>query len=100
MRSLDRDPVKEASWGCYDASWHLIGNGGLVATHEAFLRFRQTFAGGELVFPASVDRALTPHVPEDNAGTNFYGYGLVVQDSPWIDHFFSHDGGNGISPAE
>jgi CubicO group peptidase (beta-lactamase class C family) len=100
LRSLDGQAVEEASWGGHDASWHLIGNGGLVATPEAFLRFRQAFAGGALVSAASVDRALTPHVPEDDAGTSFYGYGLVVQDLPGVGHFYWHDGGNGIFSAE
>lgn len=100
LRSADGDSIFDASWGGHDASWHLIGNGGLVTTAETFVSFLQAVTGGDILSAASLERLLHPHVAEDPEGTSFYGYGLVVQDVPELGRFYWHDGGNDLFSAE
>lgn len=94
-----RDPrgrtIIDASWGGHDASWHLIGNGGLVATAPEFIRFRNLVKAGQLISPELVKRAHTPHIKEQPAAISHYGYGLVVQKRRNAGTFYWHDGGNG-----
>ncbi len=100
LHSRDGETIIQASWGGHEPYWNLIGNGGLVSTPAEYMRFRQAFASGKIVAPEFVERAQTPHVPENEAKTSYYGYGLVVQDHPRLGRFYWHDGGNGIFSAQ
>ncbi len=100
LRTDDGQPIREASWGGHDPSWNLIGNGGLVATPEAFIRFRQAVVANQILSQPSLERLQTPHVAEDEASTSHYGYGLVVQDDPGPGRSYWHDGGNDVYSAE
>ncbi|WP_407360578.1 serine hydrolase domain-containing protein [Microbacterium sp. LBN7] len=100
MRSTSGESVREASWGAHEVSWNLVGNGGLVTTAPTFVRFLQELTSGGLLSPASLDRLQQPHIAEDDAGSSFYGYGLVVQDVPDLGRIYWHDGGNDVFSAE
>ncbi|WP_341974852.1 serine hydrolase domain-containing protein [Microbacterium sp. LWO13-1.2] len=100
LRSTEGKGVIDASWGGHDASWHLIGNGGLITTAENFLGFLQALLNGKVVSESSLEQLLHPHIAEDASGTSFYGYGLVVQDVAGIGRFYWHDGGNDVFSAE
>jgi CubicO group peptidase (beta-lactamase class C family) len=92
--------IIEASWGGHEPFWNLIGNGGLISTAEDFIRFRQLVSAGRIIPIALVEQSQVMHIPEDDAGTSYYGYGLVVQDDPTVGRFYWHNGGNGIFSAE
>ena len=94
-----REPIHEASWGGAAPGWNLIGNGGAVATAEGFLRFWHAFLQGRIVSPDLVRLALTPHADEGE-GRSYYGYGLVVEQSPEVGTVYWHDGGNQVFSAE
>lgn len=100
LRTPSGKGVLEASWGGHDASWHLIGNGGLVTTARTFVDFLRALTDGKILTPPSLDRIREPRVAEDDAGTSFYGYGVVVQDLPQLGRVYWHDGGNGVFSAE
>jgi CubicO group peptidase (beta-lactamase class C family) len=90
----------EASWGGHEPFWNLIGNGGLVATAEDFIQFRQLVAAGRIVPAELVAQSQVGHIAEDEEGTSFYGYGIVVQDVPELGRVYWHDGGNDVFSAE
>ncbi|QPH53538.1 serine hydrolase domain-containing protein [Pontivivens ytuae] len=94
------DTIRAASWGGGPPGWHLIGNGGLIATPAGFLAFEEAFRGGRIVGDDLVQRALSAHVAEDAEESSFYGYGLVVEEVPELGRVFWHDGGNGAFSAE
>lgn len=92
--------IYDASWGGHDASWHLIGNGGLVTTAETFVAFLQALTDGTILSSSSLEQLTKPHIAEDDGGSSFYGFGLVVQDVPDVGRFLWHDGGNDVFSAE
>jgi CubicO group peptidase (beta-lactamase class C family) len=92
--------IMEASWGGHEPFWNLIGNGGLVATPEDFIQFRQLVAAGRIVPAKLVAQSQVGHIAEDEEGTSFYGYGIVVQDVPELGRVYWHDGGNDVFSAE
>jgi CubicO group peptidase (beta-lactamase class C family) len=92
--------IMEANWGGHEPLWNLIGNGGLVSTAEEFIRFRQLVTAARIVPAELVELSQVKHIPEDEAGTSYYGYGLVVQDDPEVGRIYWHNGGNGIFSAE
>ncbi|MCP9271564.1 serine hydrolase domain-containing protein [Mycolicibacterium arenosum] len=100
LRAPNGEGVFEASWGGHDASWHLIGNGGLVTTAGTFVEFLQALADGRILTASSLERVREPRVAEDDTGTSFYGYGVVVQDLPQLGRVYWHDGGNIVFSAE
>ncbi|GAA2926316.1 hypothetical protein GCM10010458_05330 [Microbacterium luteolum] len=100
IRSASGESVLAASWGEHDVSWNLVGNGGLVTTAPTFVRFLQELTSGRLLSASALDRLQQPHIAEDDAGSSFYGYGLVVQDVPDLGRIYWHDGGNDVFSAE
>ncbi|MGL5826962.1 MAG: serine hydrolase domain-containing protein [Nocardioides sp.] len=97
--SSDGRSIRDASWGGHEASWNLIGNGGLVAVPGAIVRLRQAVISGELLSPemtAAVDR---PYLREGPRARSSYGFGLVVDELPGGGPFYWHDGGNGAFSA-
>jgi len=100
MRSRRGRTIEQASWGGHDASWHLIGNGGMIATADEFIRFRQAVKSGKIVSQESLELSQTPHIGEDFVGMSHYGYGLVVQKLRGVGTFYWHDGGNGAFSAQ
>ncbi len=93
-------PIIEASWGGHEPFWNLIGNGGLISTAKDFIRFRQLVTARRIIPIALVEQSQVMHIPEDDAGTSYYGYGLFVQDDPTVGRFYWHNGGNGSFSAE
>ncbi|CAN5819379.1 hypothetical protein BH18ACT2_BH18ACT2_20720 [soil metagenome] len=100
LRSPEGQPIGPVSWGGDRPYWNLIGNGGLLATPAALIRFLRAVDAGQVISAASVELTRTAHVAADAAGTSHYGYGLVVEDVANVGRISWHDGGNGTSSAE
>ncbi len=100
LKTAEGKTILEASWGGHEPYWNLIGNGGLVSTVPEMIAFRQAVASGKIVSPEMLAIVQTPHIKEDEAGTSFYGYGLVVQDFEGIGRVYWHDGGNRVFSAQ
>lgn len=99
MLSEEGHSIRQASWGRHSASWHLIGNGGLVSTVPEMIEFRRAFRKGNLVPFELVDVVQHRHQKEGEE-PSFYGYGLVVQDAPGVGRYYWHDGGNDVFTAK
>ena len=93
-RSRRGEPLHEASWGGDQASWNLIGGGGLIATAADFLTFRRLLMSGEVLKPETLELALTPHIREYKNHDSFYGYGVVIEDDASHGRVYMHNGGS------
>jgi CubicO group peptidase (beta-lactamase class C family) len=76
--------------------WNLRGNGGLLSTARDMFRWHAALEGDEVLSKSAKDKMFEPHVPEEEGGDSYYGYGWVV--SPTDEgRIVWHDGGNGWS---
>ena len=76
--------------------WNLRGNGGLLCTARDMFRWHVALRGEEILSKSAKDKLFKPHVPEEESGDSYYGYGWVV--SPTDEgRVVWHDGGNGWS---
>jgi CubicO group peptidase (beta-lactamase class C family) len=76
--------------------WNLRGNGGLLSTARDMFRWHVALRGDEVLSKSAKDKLFKPHVPEEESGDSYYGYGWVV--SPTDEgRIVWHDGGNGWS---
>jgi CubicO group peptidase (beta-lactamase class C family) len=76
--------------------WNLRGNGGLLSTARDMFRWHAALEGVEVLSKSAKDKMFEPHVPEEEGGDSYYGYGWVV--SPTDEgRIVWHDGGNGWS---
>lgn len=98
-RATDGRTVHDASWGGHDASWNLIGNGGLVARPSAIIRLRQDIESGAVLSPEMIAALQQPYLPEGLGAATSYGFGLVVDERPEVGTILWHDGGNEVFSA-
>src|SRR5918998_2744094 len=76
--------------------WNLRGNGGLLSTARDMFRWHVALRGDQVLSKSAKDKMFKPHVPEEEGGDTYYGYGWVV--SPTDEgRIVWHDGGNGWS---
>jgi CubicO group peptidase (beta-lactamase class C family) len=76
--------------------WNLRGNGGLLSTARDMFRWHVALRGDQVLSKSAKDKLFKPHVPEEEGGGSYYGYGWVV--SPTDEgRIVWHDGGNGWS---
>ena len=76
--------------------WNLRGNGGLLSTARDMFHWHAALEGDEVLSQSAKDKMFEPHVPEEEGGDSYYGYGWVV--SPTDEgRIVWHDGGNGWS---
>jgi CubicO group peptidase (beta-lactamase class C family) len=76
--------------------WNLRGNGGMLSTAHDMFRWHVALRGEEILSKSAKDKMFKPHVPEEEGGDSYYGYGWVV--SPTDEgRIVWHDGGNGWS---
>src|SRR5918995_1728871 len=76
--------------------WNLRGNGGMLSTARDMFRWLVALRGDEVLSKSAKDKLFKPHVPEEESGDSYYGYGWVV--SPTDEgRIVWHDGGNGWS---
>ena len=76
--------------------WNLRGNGGLLSTARDMFRWHVALRGEEILSKSAKEKMFKPHVPEEEGGESYYGYGWVV--SPADEgRILWHDGGNGWS---
>ncbi len=83
-------------WADDGPYWNLRGNGGLLSSARDMYRWHVALEGGEVLSKSAKDKLFEPHVPEEEGGDTYYGYGWVI--SPTNDgRIVWHDGGNGWS---
>lgn len=89
----DGQALDEASWGGPQPGWNLIGDGGLASSARALMDWRLAYQSGRIVPVEAVAAAHQPYQAEDPEGRSYYGYGLVVEDSPTLGRIYWHNGG-------
>jgi len=97
---FQRQPIRIASWGGNSPGWNLIGNGGLVATPVAYMRFWAAVRDGRIIDRRLLRKALTPHADGHDQDESYYGYGLMIQDLPGRGRVYWHDGDNDLFSSE
>ena len=76
--------------------WNLRGNGGMLSTARDMFRWHAALRREEILSKSAKDKMFEPHVPEEEGGESYYGYGWVV--SPTDEgRIVWHNGGNGWS---
>jgi CubicO group peptidase (beta-lactamase class C family) len=88
----------ELDWMEDGPSWHLRGNGGLLASANTLSRWLSAIATGRVLPPDWQAKQLKPWV-ERQAGVAYYGYGWVILERPW-GQVVDHTGGNGFFFAD
>jgi CubicO group peptidase (beta-lactamase class C family) len=88
---------QELGWMDDGPSWHLRGNGGLLASAGTLYRWLRATADGRTLPADWLDRQLHPHA-ERREGVD-YGYGWGILSRPWGE-VVDHTGGNGFFFAD
>src|ERR671910_373512 len=77
--------------------WNLRGNGGMLSTAHDMFRWHVALRGEEMLSKSAKDKMFKPHVPEEEGGDSYYGYGWGG--SPADEgRILWHDGGNRGAP--
>jgi len=95
-----RRTVREASWGARTPGWNLIGNGGMVSTPGAYLRFWAAVREGRVIDRSLLRMAFARHVDARDQDGAFYGYGLMLRNTRAHGTVYGHDGQNDVFSAE
>ncbi|WP_158211880.1 serine hydrolase [Robiginitalea sediminis] len=80
--------------------WFSIGKGDLYSTAGDLLTWHQALQERRVLGEASTALLQTPHVPESEGGTSFYGYGWAIMEDPALGKVVTHNGSNGIYFAD
>ena len=94
-RRIGRPP--ELGWLADGPSWHLRGNGGLLASADALCRWLGATAAGRTLPDAWRTRQFHPWAERSEDAA--YGYGWVILAKPWGQEI-DHTGGNGFFFAD
>ena len=89
----DGEALDEVSWGGSQPGWNLIGDGGLASSARALMAWRLAYQSARIVSADAVAMAHQPYQAEDVQGRSYYGYGMVVEDSPSLGRIYWHNGG-------
>lgn len=95
----DGQMLHDVSWGGHAPGWALIGNGGMFTTVGDLIAWRQALNSGTLLPAEALRRAQTGYVREGADAPSYYGYGVVVEDSPLFGQIYWHNGGNNFLSA-
>jgi CubicO group peptidase (beta-lactamase class C family) len=90
----------DKNWAEDGPYWNLRANGGLLSTVGDLYRWHVALGGDAVLAEASRDKMFTPHVPEDEEATSFYGYGWAITPTSRGTDLIWHDGGNGYFFAD
>ncbi len=81
-------------WADDGPYWNLRASGGLLSTARDMFRWHLALEGDEVLDEASKDQLFEPHVPEEEGGDSYYGYGWVIVPETEFGKIATHDGGN------
>lgn len=87
-------------WGDGPVTWFGIGKGDLHATTGDLYKWHKALRDGTVLSPESVALIQTPHIPENEDGTTFYGYGWSIQSTHDGARVVTHNGSNGLFFAD
>ena len=90
----------EKPWAPDGPYWALRGNGGIETTLGDLLAWSRALDGDAVLPAAERKKLFTPWVREGPGARSSYGYGWVIEPTPWRTTVVSHNGGNGIFSAD
>jgi CubicO group peptidase (beta-lactamase class C family) len=90
----------DKNWAEDGPYWNLRANGGLLSTVGDLYRWHVALEDDAVLDRASRDKMFTPHVPENEEETSFYGYGWAITPTSRGTNLIWHDGGNGYFFAD
>lgn len=88
------------AWAPDGPWWNLRGNGGVLSTTGDLYKWHQALEGDAIFSKEAKAKIFTPHVPEDEEGRSYYGYGWAIFKTPRGTRLIAHNGGNGIFNAD
>ncbi len=84
-----KDQGKPSDWpGPY---WGVMGNGGVLSTVEDLYIWWQSLQNHSVLSPNQTEKLFARHISEGSSDS-FYGYGWLIQDSPY-GNLITHNGG-------
>ncbi|MGH8793315.1 MAG: serine hydrolase domain-containing protein [Stackebrandtia sp.] len=89
----------ELPWAEDGPYWNLRGNGGILSTAADMFAWQQALAGEDVLSAEAKEKLFEAHVPEEDDGDTYYGYGWVIFDAEG-NKVAWHNGGNGFSFAD
>ncbi len=90
----------EQRWADDGPYWNLRGNGGILSTAEDMLRWHEALEGNDVLNDDAKALFYGQHVPEDESGQSFYGYGWAIFPLEDDTTLITHNGGNGVFFAD
>ncbi|MEZ6001768.1 serine hydrolase [Hyphomonas sp.] len=87
-------------WGVGPVTWFGIGKGDLHSTTGDLYNWHKALRDGTVLAPETVALLQTPHVPENEKDTTFYGYGWSIQSTNDGGRIITHNGSNGLFFAD
>ena len=85
---LDQYWAEDGPW------WSLRANGGILSTLTDLHKWQRALEAGVVLSASSIKQLFSPHVREKPDGSNYYGYGWVVNRKSGEKDRIYHDGGN------
>jgi CubicO group peptidase (beta-lactamase class C family) len=84
------------AWISDGPTWGRRGPGAILSSLDDLGRWARALRQGKVLSSASLEKMLTPHVPEGPKRTSFYGYGWAISTtkSGWC--LISHNGTNNL----
>ena len=90
----------EQPWDVDGPGWNLRANGGLLSTMPDLLRWDAALRGDDVLDAAAKQQLFAPHVPLDDEGDAYYGYGWTIVPLADGTALIQHNGGNGVFFAD
>lgn len=87
-------------WGDGPVTWFGIGKGDLHSTTGDLFKWHKALRDGTVLTPESIALLQAPHVPENEDGATFYGYGWSIQSTNDGSRIVTHNGSNGLFFAD
>jgi CubicO group peptidase (beta-lactamase class C family) len=99
-RNKDWGTPLDHRWDSDGPYWNLRANGGILSTVWDMYRWHLALKGDKILSKEAKNKMFTPHVPEEEGGKSYYGYGWVWVKTGRRTTLITHNGGNGIFFAD
>jgi len=90
----------DKNWDTDGPYWHLRANGGIMSTVLDMYKWHKVLLSDSILSDKARRKMFTRHVPEDEGGSWFYGYGWALATTNRDTELITHNGGNGIFFAD
>lgn len=92
--------VLERPWASDGPYWNLRANGGIHSTIVDMYKWHLALEGEAVLSKEAKHKLFASHIPEDEEGSSYYGYGWAIFKTDRGTKLIAHNGGNGIFFAD